>query len=324
MNEADDGEDEDEDRSQLESHHYIVGRGRLANAAHQNDREDEHDEERGNVEPEVPAGMIEPVAGQVLEAVGKIGGRDPLRGGVQAEPVEQVDDMRGKSDAHAHIRAGILQDQIPADDPGDELTHRSVGVGVSRAGNGNHRRQFRVAEPGERANRGHQHQRQRDSGTRAGTAGQRRVGDDEARQRRVHHAGCIELFARDGRANDGKNARADDRTDPERRQRPRTEGPLEPVRWLFRVADELVDRLAGKQLAGQGRSPYSGQRSVISCQLSRGILLPGPRALRETNVIRNGRKVLATDHCSLTTVFLTASTGRAPSSSLFSSGSRAA
>jgi hypothetical protein len=59
------------------------------------------------------------------------------------------------------------------------------------------------------------------------------------------------LFAGNGRANDGENARADDRTDPERRQRPRTEGFFEPVRGLFRIADELVDRLAGKQLAGQ-------------------------------------------------------------------------
>ena len=46
---------------------------------------------------------------------------------------------------------------------------------------------------------------------------------------------------------------------PERGQRPRPEGLFERVLGLLRVADQLVDRLAGKQLAGQGGSPYSGQ-----------------------------------------------------------------
>jgi hypothetical protein len=63
MDEADDGEDEDEDRNQLKSHHHIVGRGGLANAAHQDDRQDQDDEEGRNIEAEVPARMVEPVPG---------------------------------------------------------------------------------------------------------------------------------------------------------------------------------------------------------------------------------------------------------------------
>ena len=50
---------------------------RLADAADQNHREEHHDEEGGNVEAEVPAGIVEVVAGQVLQACGQIGGRDP-------------------------------------------------------------------------------------------------------------------------------------------------------------------------------------------------------------------------------------------------------
>ena len=179
MDEADDRKDKDQNGDQLEPHHHVVGVGRLANAAHQDHGENHDDEKGGNVEAEVPAGMVESVAGQILQAVGQIGGRDPHRGGMQAEPVEQIDDVRGKADADGHVGAGVFQNQIPADDPGDQFAERGVGVGVGRAGNGNHGRQFGVTEAGERADDGHQQQRERDGRTCAGPPGQRRVRDDE-------------------------------------------------------------------------------------------------------------------------------------------------
>ena len=114
------------------------------------------DEEGGNVEAEVPAGMVEPVAGEILQAVGKIGGRDPVAGGMEAEPVEQIDDVGGKADADAHVGAGVFEDQIPADDPGDQLAEGGVGVGVGRAGDGNHGGEFGITEAGKRADEGHQ------------------------------------------------------------------------------------------------------------------------------------------------------------------------
>jgi len=76
-------------------------------------------------------------------------------------------------------------------------------------------------------------------------------------ERRIHHAGRVELLAGDGRADDREDARADDGPDAERGQRPRAEGLLEPVLGFLRVPDQLVDRLAGKQLAGQRASPRS-------------------------------------------------------------------
>ena len=178
-----------------------------------------------------------------------------MRGGMQAEPVEQVDDVGGKADADGHVGAGVFEDQIPADDPGDQLAHGGVGIGVGRAGDGNHGSQFGVTEAGERADDGHQHQRKRDGGTGAGTAGQRGVGDDVVDKRRVENAGGVELFAGDGGADDGEDARADDRADAERGKRPRAEGLFQRVLGLFRVPDQLIDRFAGKQLAGQRKSP---------------------------------------------------------------------
>ena len=77
LDEAGGGEDEDQDGGDLDQHHDVVGARRLADAAHQDHGEDHDDEEGGNVEAEVPAGLVEIVAGQILQAGGQIGGRDP-------------------------------------------------------------------------------------------------------------------------------------------------------------------------------------------------------------------------------------------------------
>ena len=185
------------------------------------DGEDEDDEEGGNVEAEVPAGIVEVVAGEILEAVRKIGGRYPSRAGMQAEPIEQVDDVGGEADADAHVGAGVFEDQVPADDPCDELAEGGVGVGVSRAGDGNHGGQLGIAKAGERANEGHQNHGKRNGRTRAGTAGKRGVGDDVVDEGRIGDSGGVELLAGDGGADDREDARADDGADAERCERPR-------------------------------------------------------------------------------------------------------
>ena len=64
----------------------------------------------------------------------------------------------------------------------------------------------------------------------------------------------------DGRADDGKNARADNCADAERGQRPWPERLLQRVLGFFRVADQLIDGFAGKQLAGQRSSPWLAVR----------------------------------------------------------------
>ena len=154
LDEAGGGEDEDQDGGHLDQHQDVVGAGRLANTANQDDREDHHDEERGNIEAEVPAGIVEVVAGQILKAGGQIGGRDPHERRMDAEPVHQIDDVCGEADADAHVAEGVFEDQVPADDPGHELAESGVGIGVRRAGDGDHGGDFGVAEAGEGANDG--------------------------------------------------------------------------------------------------------------------------------------------------------------------------
>jgi len=187
---------------------------------------------------------------------------------MQAEPIEQVDDVGGEADADAHVGAGVFENQIPADDPGDELAEGGVGVGVGRAGNGNHGGQLGIAKAGKRADEGHQDHGDRNGGAGAGTAGKRGVGNDVVDEGRIGDGGGGKLLAGDGGADDGEDARTDDGADAERSERPRAKGLFQRVRGLGRVADELVNRLAGEELAGQGRSPCRGsfQLSALSFQ----------------------------------------------------------
>ena len=38
---------------------------------------------------------------------------------MDAEPVEEVDDVGGESDRDAHVGEGVFEDEVPADDPGE-------------------------------------------------------------------------------------------------------------------------------------------------------------------------------------------------------------
>jgi hypothetical protein len=61
----------------------------------------------------------------------------------------------------------------------------------------------------------------------------------------------IAVLAGSGGAGEGKNARANDRTNPKGRKRPRSQRLFEPVLRPFRVRDQLVNGLLGEKLAGQ-------------------------------------------------------------------------
>ncbi len=81
-------------------------------------------------------------------------------------------------------------------------------------------------------------------------------------QRRFEDGGGVKLLAGDGRADDGKNAGANDRADPEGSERPRAEGLFEAMLGKLRVSDELVDRFGGEELIRQ--VDRSGEKSVVA------------------------------------------------------------
>ena len=143
-------DDEGQDGQDLQDDHDVVGPGRLPNATHEDHGEGHDDQERRDVEAEVPA-RGEPRAGG-----GQVGREHPLRRQGDAEEVEHVDDVLGEADSHRHVADRVLQDEVPADDPGHQLAHRGVRVRVGAAGDGDHRSELGVAEGREGADHGHQ------------------------------------------------------------------------------------------------------------------------------------------------------------------------
>ncbi|HEX4030508.1 MAG TPA: hypothetical protein VHX20_09095 [Terracidiphilus sp.] len=65
--------------------------------------------------------------------------------------------------------------------------------------------------------------------------------NEEIGQRRVKHARGVEVLTGYGGANDGEDARANDRADAQRRERPWPEGLLQAMFGRVRIPDELVD-----------------------------------------------------------------------------------
>ena len=145
---------------------------------------------------------------------------DPLRRQIDAECMEEGNHVRRPTDGDGGRADGVLQHQVPADDPGDPFAQGRVGVGVGAAGHGNHAGEFAVAQAGERA---------ADSGHNHGN-GDRGTG-----------------VLRGGNARQGEQARADDGADSQRDQVARTERSLEMVLTTFRFGNDVADRFGRKQ-----------------------------------------------------------------------------
>ena len=184
--------DHEEDDHELEAHHRGVEARALADADDQHDGDEEHDEggwqvaDRAGVHPGVGAGVE-------VDRCPR-----PASGQGHAEEPEERDEVVRPAVRHGARGDRVLEDQVPADDPGEELAERGVGVGVGAARHRHHRRKLAVAERGER------------------TAESRDAeGEDEA-------GSGIDVGGEPGQHED---AGADDRADAERRERDGTEDP---------------------------------------------------------------------------------------------------
>ncbi len=68
---------------------------------------------------------------------------------VETEVLEEAHHVRAPSGGDGRRAEGVLQDQIPADDPGEDLAERRVAVGIGGARDGDEGRELGVAQPGE-------------------------------------------------------------------------------------------------------------------------------------------------------------------------------
>ena len=105
------------------------------------------------------AGNVEVGAGPVP---GFPDGRRPSIGQVQAEGCQLRFGVSAEADGDDHVADDVFEDEVPADDPGEDFAERGVGIRVGAAGDGNHRGQFGIAESGEAAGQGDQKKRDGD------------------------------------------------------------------------------------------------------------------------------------------------------------------
>ncbi len=154
-----------------------------------------------------------------------------------AEAGEQALHVAAPANRHRHRADGVLENQVPADHPGDQLAQRGVGIGVGAAGDRDHRRELGVAQRRERARQARREVRHGDR--RAGLVGRGGAGQHE-------------------------DAGADDGSDTQERKVERTQAASERLASMFDVADELLDRLRLEQIrihsASEKFSPPSHAR----------------------------------------------------------------
>src|SRR5438132_1039511 len=122
----------------------------------------------------------------------QIGYQPPRHG--DAEAAEQGIEVSRPIDGERDVTDGVLEDQVPADDPRDELAEGGIRIGVRTARNRDERRELGVGQRRKRACRPRQDDR-----------------DDDGRAR-AHMAGV----ARDRRAERGEDTGAGDGTDAQR------------------------------------------------------------------------------------------------------------
>jgi len=225
---ADEGHHEDH----LEQHHRGVQRGALAHAAHEHDGERRHDHHGRQVEAHDERAERRVQRGRD-GAQGRIV-RDGLevrrhpRGEVDAEGAAQERaEIVGPALRDVDVADGVLDDEVPADDPGEDLAERDVGVGVGAARDRHEGRDLRVAERAQAARDGREQVGQHDR-----RAGARVVG---AAGR--HHAHARE----DAGAHDGPDA--------QQRQIERAQRAAQAPRVaLGPLAHRDVGRLAAQEL----------------------------------------------------------------------------
>src|SRR5689334_16905714 len=74
--------------------------------------------------------------------------------------------MSAPPDGYRGRAKRVFQNQVPPDDPRNQLTQGCVGVGVGAPSNRNQRGKFRIAETGEAAGNAGQHEGNQNTGPR--------------------------------------------------------------------------------------------------------------------------------------------------------------
>src|SRR5215472_4204446 len=131
--------------------------------------------------------------------------------------MKKLDDVTGPTHGDGGGADGVFEDEVPADDPGEEFAHGGVGVGVRAAGDRDHGGEFAVAHAGEGATDGGDDEREDDGGSGV-------IGGGDAGER--------------------EESRSDDGADSEGDEIASAEGALEVVLARVGLGDEACERLS--------------------------------------------------------------------------------
>ena len=237
----------DEQQHHGDFHHDndVVEVGGFFDADHQERRDDEDDDDRGQVEDRGDMRQGGGVGSQRLDLLGEAGARTPSSrpsfssraasaagrsinsvpraaascgGTIDAKVVQERHDIARPADGDRDGADGVFEDQVPADDPGEQLAQRGVAIGVGAAGHRDERGEFAVAESGEDRSK----------------AGQ---------DKREHN--CRPGVLRRDRSREHKDARADNGADAERGEVHGAERPVEALvgqRFGLQVGDTLSSK----------------------------------------------------------------------------------
>jgi hypothetical protein len=168
--------DHQHDDADLDDDHDVVDRGRFLDADDEQDRDENRDDDRGQVE----YGGDRPASREPDRRAGRGAER---RRKLNTELPQQRDEIARPSHGDGGGAERVLEDQIPPDDPGDELAECGVGVGVRGTGDRHRRRELGVAQRRERADEACDHHRQHDGGARVRRGGLSGQHEDA----RAHH-----------------------------------------------------------------------------------------------------------------------------------------
>ncbi len=173
--------DEQQDHGDLNHHHNAVDAGRLAYAQREHGREHQHNQQGRQVHDGIDT---------------RHRARRGRERGRQLHPEAADERLEVAGPAHRHCRGGqtVLEQQVPANHPGNQLAHGGIAISVDRASHWHGGGKLGVAQRGQ-------------------AAGKR--GDDEGQRQRGAGGDCTG-------AGEHEDAGADDGADPHQDQVGRT------------------------------------------------------------------------------------------------------
>ena len=187
----------------------------------------------------------------------------------QAKIAQKTRNIAGPADCDRCRAEGIFEDQVPTDDPGDEFTHRRIGISIGAAGNRHGRSHLGIAEAREGADEPGEDKR-------------------EAHSRPGMGGGGIARQNEDARTDDAADTKRDKACKRQRSAQPRFARHRSEFTF-FRFGLKYRDRLTPPNV------PHSPSLPLAAYRHRPPVMIPGTQRLCRT-LVTNLSPTLSCDH----------------------------